>query len=59
MLQIPGPIFRQFTNYNTQQGIPSGQHGYYLQFKMFPDKVSGNIRNKIAATQSQDISTLS
>jgi hypothetical protein len=59
MLQIPVPIVRQFTNYIIQQGIPSGQHGYYLQFKMIPDKISGNMRNKIAATQSQDISTLS
>jgi hypothetical protein len=32
MLQIPAPIVRQFTEYITQQGIPSGQHGYYLKW---------------------------
>ena len=32
MIQTPAPIVRQSTEYITQQGIPSGQHGYYLKW---------------------------
>ena len=35
MLQIPAPIVHQFTNYITQQGIPSGQHGHYLKWARY------------------------
>jgi integron integrase len=35
MLQIPAQLTNQFTTYIDQQGIPSGQHRYYLKWMRY------------------------
>ena len=35
MLQIPAQLTNQFTTYIGQQGIPSGQHRYYLKWMRY------------------------
>ncbi len=35
MLQIPAQLTNQFTTYIGQQGIPAGQHRYYLKWMRY------------------------
>ena len=35
MLQIPAQLTHQFTTYIGQQGIPAGQHRYYLKWMRY------------------------